>query len=442
PLPGPRTAAEHAVMAGLHAPRRWWGRVLPLALEEARETPGMEALAASRLAVLEELDPDLRTPEGRAVRSRPGPYFGFIGAVDFTSEEIDPRRRALFVTLLENLAACPWQAFLGRLLRLEPTPDPVGALPGIDPLILGNTVHAVLERIVRSFGGLPGDADGAAGDRLPVAVEWPGDDVLGRFLLQEAERLLREEGVFLPGLARALADRAHPFLTAARGADWAAQDTGTVPVAGVEEPGAVDLIDSRGRSYRVGFKADRVDRLGGVRRWTDYKTGKPISTAQKEDFRRRHFLDRVRKGSHLQAVAYLLGAEDESVGRYLFLRPDLAAEQREHVVARGDRDFVRAFETATASVLDAWSAGAFFPRVVEPNGLKEPGRCGFCAVAEACLRGDSGARLRLFEWTERAAEAVPAELAEKALLRVWRLWEKPGKDETGVVEVADVETEP
>ena len=30
-------------------------------------------------AVLDEMDPDLRDPEGRAARARLGPYFGFIG---------------------------------------------------------------------------------------------------------------------------------------------------------------------------------------------------------------------------------------------------------------------------------------------------------------------------------------------------------------------------
>ncbi len=428
PLPGPRTAAEHAVMAGLHAPRRWWGRVLPLALEEVRA--GGEALAASRLAVLDEMDPDLRTPEGRAVRSRPGPYFGYVGRMDLGGGEGEPRLRQLFVTLLENLAACPWQVFLGRLLRLEPTPDPVGALPGIDPLLLGNTVHAVLEGIVRSVGGLPGEVDGPVGDRLPVAVPWPDEAVLGRSLFVEAERLLREEGIFLPGLARALAERARPFLEAARETDWT---SGAVPVVGVEEQGMLEVWDGRGRSHRVQFQADRVDRIGGRRVWTDYKTGQPISTAKRGDARHRHFLDRVRRGSHLQAVAYLLGSTQESVGRYLFLRPDLDPEQRQLTVTRGDEELVQAFENAVGAVLEAWGAGAFFPRVVEPTGREEPGRCGFCSVAEACLRGDSGARLRLFEWTGRAQETVAA---EEALLKVWRLWEKPGKEErTGVVDV-------
>ncbi|HEV2845622.1 MAG TPA: hypothetical protein VG477_12295, partial [Thermoanaerobaculia bacterium] len=136
PLPGPRTALEHAVLAALHAPRRWFGRVLPLALEEARadlEAPvythlGPDRLAAARLAVLDEMDPDLRTPEGRAARVRLGPYFGFIGRLP--GSEGEPRLRDLYITQLENLAACPWQLFLVRLLRIEPTPDPLAALPG------------------------------------------------------------------------------------------------------------------------------------------------------------------------------------------------------------------------------------------------------------------------------------------------------------------------
>jgi hypothetical protein len=423
PLLGPRTAAEHAVMAGLHAPRRWWGRVLPLALEEVRSGwapagPGfdlpIEALAASRLAVLEELDPDLRTPEGRAVRSRPGPYFGYVGPLE-PAPEGDPRRRQLFVTLLENLAACPWQAFLSRLLRLEPTPDPVGALPGIDPLLLGNAVHAVLERIVRSAVGE--EWMGRLLEREPVAVAWPAGDDLDRLAVEEAGRLLAAEGVFLPGLARALADRALPLLASARELDWS---RGPVPVVGVEAEDELAVLDAGNRRRTLRFKADRVDRAGRFLVSTDYKTGKPLSDKKGAGTRRKHFLDRVRKGSHLQAVAYLLAAEENSLGRYLYLRPgfDDPAE-RIFEAGSGDQDFTVAFAAAVRALLGAWDEGAFFPRLVETNGRKEPARCTYCAVAEACLRGDSGARQRLYEWTLSPRGPAPA---EEALLGVWRLW--------------------
>jgi hypothetical protein len=90
--------------------------------------------------------------------------------------------------------------------------------------------------------------------------------------------------------------------------------------------------------------------------------------------------------------------------------------------------FVRAFEGAVAAVLGAWEAGSFFPRLVDTTGRNEPPRCAFCAVAEACLRGDSGSRLRLFDWAGRAQEqartgqTLPA--ADRAAWKVWRLTAK------------------
>jgi hypothetical protein len=425
PLPGPRTAAEHAVMAGLYAPRRWWGRVLKMAIKESRaelEASAFdlspERLATARLAVVEEMDPDLRTPEGRAARFRLGPYFGFIGKIPGGGEG-EPRLRDLYVTQLENLAACPWQLFLVRLLRIEPTPDPLAALPSVDPVILGNVVHGVLEKIARPPGREK--ARGGVRELDPVAMGWPEERDVEQMLYTESVRLLEEEGIFLPGLARALAFRARPLLDTARDMDWS---KGAVPVLATEYEGELDVGDAPGSLRHVLFKADRVDKdAGGLVIWTDYKTGRPISTAHKPEVRRRHFLDRVRKGTHLQAVAYLLGSDGESKGRYLFLRPGLDDGDRELAVTTADEDFIEAFAAASEAVLAAWEAGSFFPRLVELDGRKEPGRCGYCSVAEACLRHDSGARQRLFAWTEQALASLAPE--EQALLRVWRLGVKP-----------------
>lgn len=442
PLPGPRTAAEHAVMAGLHAPRRWWGRVMKMALQESRaELAALRArdqarrpaplpifdlsperLATGRLAVVEEMDPDLRLPDGRTTRARLGPYFGFIGKIP-SGGEGEPRLRDLYVTQLENLAACPWQLFLLRLLRIEPTPDPLAALPGVNPLLLGNVVHGALDKIARP----PGREVGRGGLRKldPLAVAWPEGREVERLLFEEANRLLGEEGIFLPGLGRALAELARPMLETARDMDWSG---GAVPVLATEVESELDVGDAAGSLRQVLFKADRVDRdAGGLVIWTDYKTGRPISEARRPEKRRSHFLDRVRKGTHLQAVAYLLGSEGESKGRYLFLRPGLDDDARELAVTTADEDFIAAFAEASAAVLATWEMGSFFPRLVERDGRKEPARCGFCAVSEACLRYDSGSRQRLFEWTDQDLAAVAPE--ERALLQVWRLGtreEEPG----------------
>ena len=102
-------------------------------------------------------------------------------------------------------------------------------------------------------------------------------------------------------------------------------------------------------------------------------------------------------------------------------------------MAAGDAELERAFSAATAAVLGAWEAGTFFPRVVDLAGRAEPGRCKFCDVAEACLRGDSGARGRLFEWAGRGGTGEdsgnPGDLGEAALLAVWRLPGAAGEGE-------------
>jgi superfamily I DNA/RNA helicase/RecB family exonuclease len=438
--PGPSTlrpADEHAVIAALHAPRPLFGAVLATALEEARtELLGEQEsgifrlrpadLAAVRVAVLDELDPDLRTPEGRAVRARLGPYFGFVGNFVTAAEGgADPRRMDLSITHLETLAGCPWQLFLVRLLKLEPTPDPLAALPGADPLLLGNTVHRVLERIV----GVASETE-----HPPLLVSWPAASDLDVLMLDAAAQTLAAEGILLPGLARALAERARPYVEAAGAADWV---DGVLPVLRAESKEEVEVFDAAGRGRPLRFRADRVDRSGrreGELRFTDYKTGRPVSTASKPDVRRRHFLNRVRAGTFLQAMAYLLAARDEpALGRYLYLRPE--ATERELGVASGDREFTAAFDRAVRAVLAAWDAGSFFPRLVDPAGRKEPARCGYCQVAEACLRGDSGARNRLFEWTGTArAEETSLAAPEQSLLAVWRL---PAKEKEAAAENGD-----
>jgi hypothetical protein len=214
-----------------------------------------------------------------------------------------------------------------------------------------------------------------------------------------------------------------------------------VPALAAEVTGSLEVTDAAGRPRTLRFRADRVDAVPGRRnatfRLTDYKTGKPISTAKKEATRREHFLRQVAAGRRLQAVAYALAAgarapwQPDAVGRYLFLRQGVEPEHRELAAWSSGVDFVEAFEAAVRTALAAWDGGAFFPRLVEPDKDEEPALCGYCEVREACLRGDSGARRRLAAWAEarrqptfggpagRAGGAMTA--AEIALLGVWRL---------------------
>jgi RecB family exonuclease len=348
----------------------------------------------------------------------------------------DPRRGDPWITHAENLAACPWQTFLRKVLRLEPTPDPLQALPGADPLLLGSVVHSVLERLAAEAGAAVRRplAEALAGEPRPLP--WPPDELLGRWLLDAAEAALHDDGVPLPGLARALAERARPLVERARELDTSAAG---VEVLGAEVEGTVTVTDGEGRPRRLRFLADRAERAGGRVRLTDYKTGKPLSEAKTEETRAKHHLAGVAQGQRLQAVGYALaaaavlgdaagGSGDRVEGRYLYLRPEIEDPEAASFAAEaGDPAFAAAFRGAVATLLAAWDAGAFFPRVVDPSGQEEPPRCAWCEVAEACVRGDSGARLRLHRWNAEHAEAGGAASgAERAHHRVWELAAAPG----------------
>jgi len=430
---GPRPAAEHVVAAGLAGDRNAFEALLPVALAEAwseassRTSPGtpdgpvpvepaepasVTAVAAAQRAILDEMDPDLSTAEGRATRRGLGPYFGFVGP----SGESDPRGADLWVTTLERIAACPWQTFLGRVLRIEPTPDPLQAVPGLDPLLVGSVVHGTLEEVVtRQLPEPHAKSLEEADAREPVEVAWPEPDELESILHRRARALLTEEGIALPGLERALAAAARPFVEAARQAEWHPR---APAVLAAEVRGAVTVTDRDGASRALRFRADRIDRMVDRRfpglRLTDYKTGRPISEAVRQKTRDEHFLRQVEAGERLQAVAYALAtggplpSMHAGQGRYVFLRPELPSEQREFGVWGSHVPFAEAFAAAARSTIGAWDQGAFFPRLVEPDRDEEPRRCAWCPVREACLRGDSGARRRLATWAERRRQGTLA----------------------------------
>jgi RecB family exonuclease len=420
-----RPAHEHAVLAGAHASRAAFGAVFAVACREA----GL-ASAAGRVAVLDELDPERGTPAGRARARELGPYFGFAGA---PLAAADPRRRELALTTAENVAACPWQAFLRRLLHLEPSPDALAAAPGVDRAALGTAVHRALERIVRDAApGLPATLVEALA-AAPVAVAWPDAEALGTILGDVCARVARENGFALRGLDGVLARQAAPVLESARRLAW--PETGAALVAGAEVAGSLALQTDNGERA-LGFRVDRIDAAGGGMVLTDFKTGKPFSTAKKEATRRRHLLRAVSRGEALQAAAYALAAGPGAEGRYLFLRPDLDAEAAAAAVRDDDGDFAAAFEAAAGAAVSVWDHGAFFPRLEEPDEGDEPRRCSICEVRDACLRGDSGSRRRLALWAAANADADDLSAAEAALLAVWRLHAKasgrrPGGEDEG-----------
>jgi len=413
-----RPVQEHAVIAGLHGTRASFGRVLEAALSEASGADG-SALAAARVAVLDELDPDRRTAEGRRRAAVLGPYFGFVGA---PREGADPRRGEMAVTTVENVAACPWQTFLRRVLRLEPSPDPLAAAPGVDALLLGEGVHRMLDAIVAAADpGVPRDVNGALMARS-VAVPWPAPAELDRALREVSTTLTREGGLTIPGLERVLEERMRPYLEVARRLGWP-EEGARAAVLGVEATGHVAIEDAEGVQRTLSFRADLLEAAAGRVVFTDFKTGTPLSKAKTDETRRKHLLAAFRRGEALQAAAYPLGAGGRAAdGRYVYLRPDLEDANRVLRLAGEDPDLPLAFRSAVRSVLSAWDSGSLFPRLELADTGKEPRRCSFCEVRDACVRGDSGARRRLARWAAgRREERDALAGAEAALRALWSL---------------------
>jgi hypothetical protein len=133
----------------------------------------------------------------------------------------------------------------------------------------------------------------------------------------------------------------------------------------------------------------------------------------------------ILSGDGLQGLAYAMAAgQPEDRGRYLFIKPDLDGSTRVSVeMSPEDPDVVRAFRQTVAAAMAIWKKGTFIPRLSKPDENSEPDRCKYCDVAEACSRGDSGARTRLRGWSEaRLAAGVDETVSDSDDETVSRLW--------------------
>jgi hypothetical protein len=363
---------EHAILAGLFGFRENHAQLLAEVIAETAPNAG-SALIEAKAQALAELDPDLRTRDGRARSRRLGPFFGFPGTRGESDRAAEPA-----VTTLESFARCGWRTFLTRELGVEP-PVAWAQERILDPAMLGRIVHGTLERIAREGS-------------------WPSPADLERIVASTADEELARDGKSLGAGKALLAARALPFLEIARAIDW----NDRVPdVEGVEVSFSARPGDG---SRAVPFRADRVDRRGAhARALTDYKTAGPLSWRASEHGRKDDLVAATARAEHLQAAAYArLG--HEAVGRYVFLRPEGEPPARVIEVRGDDATIAETFDRAIAQLWWGWDEGVFLPRFVEPDGTREPSLCRSCEVSEACLRGESTARLRFLRWLDGDAD--------------------------------------
>lgn len=403
---GPRPAAEHLVLAGLHAGRDAVTSILPLALAEAvsqgaaGEAVDVAAVARGRSAALEMLE-----PRG-AAREQLGPGLGFVGE----RGEGGLREAALAVTTLEDVALCPWRAFLSRVLHLEPAPDALAELPAVDALALGSVLHESIAAIVDAAISPPDRSLDAALARGSRKVPWPPDAELRDVVRERADHVLTEQGLFAPGLARVLAERTERLAREVFEQIWRPAH-GAPALFGAELDGALRLRDGGGAEREIRFRADLVEQAATGLRLVDLKAGRSYTNTKVSKTQRAHLLARIAKGTVLQAAVYALATGGE--GAYLFADRERAPECRLASIGPADPDVTRIFEETARTLLAAWDRGSFVPRLVLPDGVNESkSPCRTCELSEACSHGDTGARQRMKRWAKaRGGEAGPAAAA-------------------------------
>lgn len=417
-----RPIHEWGILAGLAGRRDLLGPIIEAALKsafgDATPWPCPEA-AMGRLAVLQEMDPDLSTKEGATTAAQLGPYLGVVGPA---TGDVSLRSGDLYITTLEAMASCPWRTFLTHVLRIEQARDPLAEIPALGPWLVGKVVHGVLEQLVtRSIGPEMRRTVEEARSRMPILIKWPEEQELQVIVEEVSERILREEGFGTPGWARLMVQKVRPYLEVARRTEWPSGDK-AVPVLAAEVEGSLEVqLEKNPRKLR--FKADRADMTSEGLVFTEYKIGKPISKDIKEDSRRKKLLQAILRGERLQVASYVLSCEGQqgAMGRYLFLKPDIPDHCRVFQINSRDADLLEAFDRSARVILQAWDQGVFFPRLVDPKGEKEPPQCAWCEVSLACSRGESGVRARLIRWASRAYLEERRGTLEETFLALWRL---------------------
>ncbi len=386
--------------AALTGTREDFQQLLPTALQAVQHEMGSDediaTLAAARFEVLEEIDLDLRGERGQSRQSQAGPYFGFLGGL----RAEDPRNNPLYVTTLESFAKCPWQSLLEKTLKVAPPPDALAGIPVLDHLLLGNMVHQVLERIVQR--SLPA-ADSLADTRVTlkelegaeaVSVTWPKEQALEKILADVVRKSAFQMGV--PGWDGLLLRRLRPLVERAKALDWE-EGARAVSCLGIEATGEILFRDAKGRDRPLFFRADRVDRVEHDGEspslcLVDYKSGKNFVTKKKEAKRAEELITAIASGVKMQGAVYALSKPDLT-GMYKFLSAATPLEEA-NLVLRRDEEIERALRSAVSILWEGMEKGAYLPRLLDGKGRGSK-LCDYCAVSQACVKGDSSFRQRL-----------------------------------------------
>jgi RecB family exonuclease len=315
---------------------------------------------------------------------------------------IPARNRPLAPTRVEELLRCPWQAFVRRLLHVDP-PDAIGDIPTIDPLRRGIVVHAVHERLVAWLAGVefPGDLLLWA-DAEELCLNWAQLE-LSRSLEDEPTMAPLIQAVLWPGIEeriQALVATMRDNLNHDRIPHTAEQTLN----------GSVILHD--GRPISLTARADRMDKHGDGHMYADVKTGKPPADTTA-------LLKQMSQGRKMQAAFYHWLGDGPTWAGYEHLYEGGAHKR----VGLTDQEFQLAepgLKEILGAAVDLRQGGRFV--------LRRGRHCDWCDVTATCTRQHRPATLRL----ERLDESEITELdGDGLVIKRYRRIATKGADLSG-----------
>lgn len=364
-------SAQEALVAlaqgqsGADSLRRWLQREQGALLEQAEHARRVEAGRLSRYSGHDRHSGKLADPH----------------LIKRVAEALGPQRQ-WSATQLNDLGACRFRFFAGRILKLEELWQPE---PGLNAMELGTLNHAILERCYRDLKCRGLAIEAAALDEALKTLERAAREVF-----DEAGRILRRPlDALWPFEQQVQRARLEAFLRADFSADsplgkklpgperralWLEQRFG-MDGAGF----AMELaVDGRREALRLRGVIDRLDLVGNQALVIDYKSGSSAIP-----------LSDLREGVNVQMLVYLRAAEHllrqeadiaAAGGLFLHLR-NLSAGVPVQLDEKGE-EILRSAEQRIAENVAAARRGDFR---VEPRRPAANGRCtAYCEFSELC----------------------------------------------------------
>jgi len=290
--------------------------------------------------------------------------------------------RGLSPTALAMYMKCTLQFYFSQVLRIS-EPDQISET--IDAATLGEIVHHALQKAYASKKHLLITPE-VLSEMLPFAVQQVHDAFAAKV---SADEIASGKNLLIVKVAENMVKR---LLIAEK--KYLEQTNSRIEIIMIEEElhsfmEVADSLSGEVFSVKLHGKADRIDRVGGITRIIDYKTGKVESKDLKLDLLS-DFQEKEEPGKLLQVLAYALmysemqaTPPDQLISGIISLRKSSEYLIRSYIQGndRIDKELLRAFKNELGAIV-----GDIFNSAEPFRQTENFETCSLCAFNTICNR--------------------------------------------------------